>query len=187
MSVSNKIVMCPIVVCFQHVTWLYVGNNKIQQDRRKMERGRKKNPQNKWSWGLTKGGSDSPFIRQKIEEVCNGCINRICANDRKGNITHRKSYLARKQLFTQCLIQLLKSSSLPCYLRGRRRKEAYILNRNRNRVCMELEQKQSMCVYVCMHGELFANFTEKDHQLAHQLRGVTALKATLSLWGWSLT
>jgi len=55
--------------------------------------------------------------------------------------------------------------------------------------CMELEHKQSVCVCVCVcvcaractHGELFANFTEKDHQLAHQLGGVTTLKATLSL------
>jgi len=40
-----------------------------------------------------------------------------------------------------------------------------------------LEQKRKY-VYVCVRDELLANFTEKDHRLAHQLREVTALTAT---------
>jgi hypothetical protein len=59
--------------------------------------------------GLNKGGSDSPFFRQKREEVCKGCVNY-------------KGRLARKQLFTQRLIKLLKISSLPSYPRRKRKR-----------------------------------------------------------------
>ena len=35
-----------------------------------------------------------------------------------------------------------------------------------------------MYVCMCVCGELFANFTDKDHRHAHQLGGVTLLMAT---------
>jgi hypothetical protein len=37
----------------------------------------------------------------------------------KNVISQTHDHLAMKHLFTQCLIQLLKTSSLPCYLRRR--------------------------------------------------------------------
>lgn len=94
--------------------WL-LETSEIQQNRWKTERG-KKIPKKINGW--TEGGSDSPFVRHKREEVHKGCINRICAKERKGNFTQTRSYLARKQLYTHCLNPLLTLSSLPCYLRG---------------------------------------------------------------------
>lgn len=47
-------------------------------------------------------------------------------------------------------------------------------------------ERERESMYVCVCGELFANFIEKDHWLAQQLRGATALKTTLSLWVQSL-
>jgi len=58
-------------------------------------------------------------------------------------ISHIQSHLARKQLYTHCLIQLLKSSSLPCHLREWRKRTIY------------LQQKRKYmyaCMYVCVQS-----------------------------------
>ncbi|KAK2408063.1 hypothetical protein QL285_043607 [Trifolium repens] len=103
--------------------------------------------------GLNKGGSDSPFFKQKREEVCKGCVNY-------------KGRLARKQLFTQCLIKLLKISSLPSYPRRRRKRN---------------EQTERSIDKVMIKQYLMQNFTEKYHRLARKLRGATPIKTTLTL------
>ncbi|KAK7345424.1 hypothetical protein VNO77_16028 [Canavalia gladiata] len=148
--------------CFAVITWF-----------QEFSQTEKKGTQPRFEFELNKGGSDSPFLRQESKKLTKAASQHLCIGS-QGNFTQTLRHLARTQLFTQCLVQLLKTSSLPCY-REEEEEETKAESRQVDKPYKKmtvLERKERerdmfVFVYTCVES---CNFNYNDHWLTQQLR-----------------